>query len=330
MTPNGQDISIYFQNELENRADIDLVVVVPTLRSPDHLVKTLKTIVSQRPDVPLATLVVANGGEHQAGADAAKAFFLSHPSDSAVIVCRQHGRCHALNAGLSQALELYPNLHAIAVIGDDEVAAPEWLDGLMAVQEAYRADIVGGPQLPVFEHPQELRWKRHPVFAPPYEVSGLVPMLYSASNILVTRAVLDGMPQPFLDPAVDIAGGCAVDLFHRCKTAGFSFAWAADAWVTQTVPEHHATAAWVRAASLRRGTVSAYLARRRDPTRVGRLKRLGTSLALMTTSLPRGVKLWAETGLAFAALHYFHVARGRVTAEVGLVGQGDRKPDQSG
>ncbi|ASY61752.1 Glycosyl transferase, group 2 family protein [Sinorhizobium sojae CCBAU 05684] len=325
---NGQDISIHFQCELENRADIDLVVVVPIFSDPDHLVKTLKTIVSQRPDVPLATLVVENGGERPTGADAAKAFFLNHPSDSAVIICRRRGRCQALNAGLSQALERYPNLQAIAVIGDDEVAAPEWLDGLMAVQEAYRADIVGGPQLPVFKHPQELRWKRHPVFAPPYDASGPVPMLYSASNVLVTRAVLEGMPQPFLDPAMDIVGGCAVDLFHRCKAAGFSFAWAADAWVTQSVPEHHATAAWVRATSLRRGTVSAYLARRSDPTLAGRLKRLGTSLALMTTSLPRGVKLWAKTGLAFAALYYFHVARGRVTAEVGLIGRGDRKPGQ--
>ncbi|OHV85887.1 glycosyltransferase family 2 protein [Ensifer sp. LCM 4579] len=327
MAPNGQDISIHFQSELEDRADVDLVVVVPTFRSPERLVNTLKTIVSQRPDVPLATLVVEEDKEQPAGAEAAKAFFLSRPSDSAVIICRRHGRCHALNAALSTALELYPNLHAIAVIGDDEVAAPEWLDGLMAVQEAYGADIVGGPQLPVFEHPQDQRWKRHPVFAPAYDVTGPVPMLYSASNILVARAVLEAMPQPFLDPAVDVAGGCALDLFQRCKAAGFSFAWAADAWVTQTVPENRAIAAWVRARSLRRGRVSAYLARRRDPTLAGRLKRLGTSLALMSTSLPRGVKLWAETGLAFAALHYLHVARGRVMAEFGLV-QEDREKDQ--
>jgi hypothetical protein len=328
MRSNGRDISIHFQTELENRADIELVVVVPTFRRAEHLVKTLKTIVSQRPDVPCATIVVENDREGLAGAEAAKSFFLAHASDSAVIVAHRRGHSHACNAGWAMALDLYPNLRALAGIYDDEVAAPEWLDGLIAVQEAHGADIVGGPQLPVFEDPDGQRWKRHPIFWPRYDVTGPVPRLYSAGNVLVTRPVLDSMAQPFLDPALNLVGVGDADFFNRCKAKGFSFAWAAEAWVAEAVPSHHTTASWVRARSLEQGAISTLLEHQRDATFAGRLKTFSKSLAMLAASVPRGIKLWVESGLAAAALYHFHVASGRLMAEFGLTGGRDHEPEQ--
>ncbi|HXV29968.1 MAG TPA: glycosyltransferase [Sinorhizobium sp.] len=324
MTPNGQDISVHFQTELENTAVIELVVVIPTFRRPDHLVKTLKTIVSQRPDVPLATIVVENDAEGLAGAKAAKAFFLEHPSDSAVIVAHRRGHSHACNAGWATALDLYPNLRALAGIYDDEVAAPEWLDCLVAVQEAYGADVVGGPQLPVFEEADGHRWKQHPIFSPRYDETGPVTRLYSAGNVLVTRPVLDGMARPFLDPALNVAGVGDADFFNRCKAKGFSFAWAAEAWVAEVVPPHHTTASWIRARSRERGAISSLLEHQRDASFTGRLKTFSRSLAMLATSLPRGIRLWAKSGLPAAALYHFDVASGRLEAELGLAGQPDR------
>lgn len=326
MTPTGQDTSVHFQTELEDAADIELVVVLPTFRRPDHLIKTLKTIISQRPDVPCATIVVENDADGLAGAEAAKGFFLGHPSDSTIIVAQRRGHSHACNAGWAMALERYPNLRTLAVIYDDEVAAPEWLDCLAAVQEAQGADIVGGPQLPVFEDPKGQRWKRHPVFAPHYEATGQVPVLYSAGNVLLTRPVLNAMAQPFLDPALNFPGGGDADFFNRCKAKGFSFAWAAEAWVAETVPAHHTTASWARARSLEAGAISTLLEHQRDSTFAGRLKTVGKSLALLVTSLPRGLKLWAETGLAAAGLYHFYVAVGRLMAEIGFVGE--QSPDE--
>ncbi|MBP1885974.1 glycosyltransferase [Sinorhizobium mexicanum] len=324
MTPNGQDITVYFQTKREDAADIELVVVVPTFRRPDHIVKTLKTIVSQRPDVPSATIVVESDADGLAGAEVAKGFFLGHPSDSAVVVVRRRGHAHACNAGWAAALDLYPNLRALAVIYDDEVAAPEWLDCLVAVQETHGADIVGGPQLPVFEDPREQKWKRHPVFTPPYKESGPVPILYSAGNVLITRAVLDGMARPFLDPALNVVGVGDADFFDRCKAKGFTLAWATEAWVAETVPVFHTTRSWIRARSLENGAISALLEHQRDPTFSGRLRTLGKSLALIATSLPVGLKLWAETGLAAASLYPLHVAVGRLTAKIGSAEAQDR------
>ncbi|APG90022.1 glycosyltransferase [Sinorhizobium americanum] len=317
MSPTGEDISIHFQSERENAADIELVVVVPTWRRPDHLVKTLKTIVSQRPDVPYATVVAENDPNGLGGAEAAKRFFLEHRSDSTVIVAHRRGHSHACNAGWAAALDNYPNLRAIAVIYDDAVAAPEWLDGLVAVQEGHAADIVGGPQLPVFEDPDAQKWKHHPIFSPHYDATGPVPRLFSAGNVLITRAVLDAMPRPFLNPALNFAGVGDGDFFNRCRAKGFSFAWAAEAWVAETVPRDHTTASWIRARSLEQGAISTLLEHQRDATFAGRLRTLGKSVGLIAASLPRGLKLWSETGLAMASLYPFHVAVGRLTARIG-------------
>ncbi len=327
MAPNGQDISIHFQTELENRADIDLVVVVPTFRRAEHLVKTLKTIVSQRPDVPYATLVVENDAEGLAGAEAAKNFFLQHPSNAAVIIAHRRGHSHACNGGWATALDLYPNLRALAGIYDDEVAAPEWLDGLMGVQEALGADIVGGPQLPVFEGSDGQRWKHHPIFSPRYDETGPVPRLYSAGNVLLTRPVLDSMARPFLDPALNLVGVGDADFFNRCKAKGFSFAWAAEAWVAEAVPPHHTTASWIRARSRERGAISTLLEHQRDSSPTGRLKTFGRSTAMLAASLPRGIKLWVQTGLAAAAFYHFHVASGRLMGEFGLAAGQKHEPE---
>lgn len=329
MTSTGQDISIYFRTELEDVGDIELVVVLPTFRRPEHVIKTLKTIVSQRPDIAFATVVVENDDEGLAGAAAAKDFFLGHPSDSIVIVAHQRGNCYAYNAGWATALETYPNLRAIAIIDDDEIAAPEWLDCLITAQEATQADMVGGPQLPVFEDVSGQKWKRHPVFTPHYEATGPVPILFSSGNVLVTRRVLDAMPRPFLDPAFNFIGGGDADFYSRGKEKGFSFAWANEAWVAETVPARRTSSSWVRARSLRNGAISTMLEHRRDSSFGGRVKTFAKSLALLAASLPRGIRLWRKTGLFSAGLYHFYVAVGRLMAEFGFVNEQYRNPEKN-
>lgn len=329
MTSTGQDISIYFRTELEDAGDIELVVVLPTFRRPEHVIKTLKTIVSQRPDVAFATIVVENDDEGMVGAAAAKDFFLGHPSDSVVIIAHQRGNCYAYNAGWTTALETYPNLRAIAIIDDDEIAAPEWLDCLITAQQATQADMVGGPQLPVFEDAHGQKWKRHPVFMPHYHTTGPVPILFSSGNVLVTRRVLDAMPRPFLDPAFNFIGGGDADFYSRCKAQGFSFAWSKEAWVAETVPARRTSASWIRARSLRNGAISTMLEHRRDPSLGGRVKTFGKSLALLAAAIPRGFKLWRQTGLAAAGLYHFYVAVGRLMAEFGLVNEQYRNPEKN-
>ncbi len=329
MTVPGQDVSVFYQTGADDAESIEYVVTLPTFRRPDHLIETLKTVVSQRPDAPFAIVVMENDADGMAGATVAKQFLSQHRVNALVVVAHQRGNCHAYNAGWAMALSTYPNLHGIAVIDDDEVAAPEWLDGLISVQKQTRAAIVGGPQLPVFEDSTRNIVKKHPVFMPHYETTGPVPILYSSGNVLITRAVLHAMPRPFLDPSFNFIGGGDSDFYRRCKERNFSFAWATDAWVAETVPARRTETSWIRARSLRNGAISALLEHKADPSPGGRVKTIAKSLALLVMSPWRGVKVWRRTGLPSAGLYHFYVAIGRLMIEIGIVNEQYRNPEKN-
>ncbi len=75
---------------------------------------------------------------------AARDFFAAHEANGLVIVTRDRGNCHAYNGGWQAALDTYPMLEAIAVIDDDEVAAPDWLSRLLSVQADTKAESSAG------------------------------------------------------------------------------------------------------------------------------------------------------------------------------------------
>ncbi|OJF95276.1 glycosyltransferase family 2 protein [Pararhizobium antarcticum] len=329
MTVPGQEVSVFYQTGTDATDSIEYVVTLPTFRRPEHLLETLKTVVSQRPAAPFAVVVMENDADGMAGAEAAKQFLSAHRVNALVVIAHQRGNCHAYNAGWAMALATYPNLHGIAVIDDDEIAGPEWLNGLISVQMETRASIVGGPQLPVFEDSARVIVKKHPVFMPHYETSGPVPILYSSGNVLITRSVLQAMPQPFLDPSFNFIGGGDSDFYRRCRKQHFTFAWAAEAWVAESIPSRRTEPSWIRDRSLRNGAISTILEHRANPGLGGRLKTFAKSLALLAISPWRGVDLWRRTGLPSAGLYHFHVAIGRLMMEFGIVNEQYRNPEKN-
>ena len=172
---------MFYRTAVDSNDTIELVVTLPTFRRPEHLLKTLKTVISQAPGCPFAIVVMENDADGLEGAKAAKMFFADHRVNALVVIAHQRGNCHAYNAGWSMALSAYPGLQAIAVIDDDELAAPDWLDNLVSVHRQTRADLIGGPQLPDFEDKARNDRKRHPVFMPHYDATGPVPILYSSA-----------------------------------------------------------------------------------------------------------------------------------------------------
>ena len=324
-----QDVTVFYQTAADPADSVELVVTLPTFRRPEHLIKTLKTVISQAPECPFAIVVMENDADGLDGAGAAKTFFAEHRVNGLVVIAHQRGNCHAYNAGWSMALATYPRLKAIAVIDDDEIAAPEWLPSLVSAQEQSGADLVGGPQLPIFEDTQRNDRKRHPVFMPHYDTTGPVPILYSSGNVLITRRVLDAMPQPYLDPLFNFIGGGDSDFYRRCKAKNFTFGWAKDAWVAETIPARRTELSWIRARSLRNGAISALLEHRAAPGPAGRIKTVAKSLALLAVSPFRGLSLWRSAQLPSAGLYHLYVAWGRLMMEFGFVNEQYRNPEKN-
>ena len=183
-----------------------IVVTVPTFRRPDHLARTLASLEDQT-EADLAVIVMENDAERREGLAAARPFFEAGRLTGLVLVAHERGNCSAYNAGWQTALEAFPSMRSLLVIDDDEIAGPTWAEALVGAAERLGADLVGGPQVPVFDPVRGARLGRHPVFTPHYRETGRVPILYSSGNVLIRRAVLEAMGAPFLDTAFNFIGG---------------------------------------------------------------------------------------------------------------------------
>ena len=320
-------ISLVAQTPGLDTAGVEVVVTVPTFRRPDHLIATLDSIATQVTARRVAVIVIENEADQREGALAAGPRFENGGYDGLVIVAHERGNCHAYNAGWLTALTCFPDLRYLAVIDDDEIADPDWIERLCATSEAHDASLVGGPQWPVFEGKVNPRWTTHPVFTPHYDQTGPVPALYSSGNLLIRDDVLKAMPQPFLDLAFNFTGGGDSDFLRRARDTGFVQAWCAEAIVRETVAEARVTWDWIQKRALRNGQLSALIEhRRRADQAMGRPITIARSLALLAASPLRAAIDLPRTGSLLGALYPVHIALGRILSEFGYANEQYRNP----
>jgi glycosyltransferase involved in cell wall biosynthesis len=315
--------------ELEPEA-IELVVTVPTFRRPKQLLDTLASLQHQEIRRRFAVIVIENESGDREGALAATSLFESGDVEGLIIVAHERGNCSAYNAGWETALAVFPSFTHLAVIDDDEIADPRWLERMSAAAATFQADIVGGPQVPVFPQGKSAEREAHPVFAAPYRQSGPVGALYSSGNLLIGRHVLAEMGAPFLDLAFNFMGGGDADFLSRTVQRGFRLAWCAEAPVYETVPARRLQADWIRARSLRNGVISTLVEKKKrasDP--LGKLRVMAHSLALLAASPFRALSRLASTRSPSIASYPIYVALGRTLAEFGYANEQYRQPDKN-
>jgi len=328
--PSDASVSIAGRSPGLAAETVEAVVTLPTFKRPKQVLETLASLKVQQTLRRFAVIVMENEAEAREGARAALPLFEAGEMQGLVIVAHERGNCSAYNAGWQTALLQFPNFKHLLVIDDDELAEPDWLERLCSAAETLGADIVGGPQVPVFADPAHARWAEHPVFAPPYRETSRVPALYSSGNLLVGRNVLAAMGLPFLDLKFNFMGGGDSDFLSRSAQKGFVLGWCAEARVSETVPARRVEADWIRARSLRNGVIS---------TLVEKKKRAGTpfagakvflkSLALLAASPLRGAVRLARTGSLTTGLYPVYVALGRVMAEFGYANEQYRQPEKN-
>jgi glycosyltransferase involved in cell wall biosynthesis len=307
----------------------DVVVILPTFQRPEHLRKTLASLAAQDFTGHVAVVIVENHATDRAGAAVAVDWLLAGHSGLVLIENRQ-GNCFAYNAGFLAADRFYREARFVAIIDDDECAGPGWLSGLITAAERHQADIVGGPQLPIFEDPVgAARFSRHPVFTPNHHASGPVDLVHSTGNVLIAMHVIRAMGQPVLDERFNYSGGGDTDFFTRCAGRGFRFAWNAEAPVLETVPARRSEKGWITARSLRNGMLSARIQYQHSPGFAGRLKVLAKSIGLLAASPFRAVGLAIRTRSAFAGSYHILVAIGRLLAEFGYRNEQYRQPEKN-
>lgn len=310
-------------------AGIEAVVICPTFRRPDHLLKTLRSLQSQHTARRFAVIIMENEAEGREGAAVAAPLFEAGEMQGMVVIAHERGNCSAYNAGLQTALEHYPDFRHVLIIDDDEIADIHWLERMIAAADRYGADLVGGPQQPVFADPGKNRLETHPVFKPAHQKSGLVPVLYSSGNLLIGKHVLKALEQPFFDPRFNFMGGGDADLLSRCAAKGFKLGWCEEAIVYETVPERRLQADWIRARSLRNGVISTLVEqRKRAEQPFGEARTFVTSTALLAAAPFRAARDIAK-GSPVMGQYRLYIALGRVLAHFGYQNEQYRQPEKN-
>ena len=164
---------------------IGIVVCIPSFRRPQHLRLTLDSLADQHTDRRFAVVIVENDSEKCEGVAVAQDVLAGGRVAGLCLIEPRQGNCYAINAAFETALATFDAASYFLMIDDDEIAAPDWLERMVAAAERTRADLIGGPVKPHFDDAGKRSLRRHPAFRPAYDVSGPVPMIYGCGNCLI-------------------------------------------------------------------------------------------------------------------------------------------------
>jgi glycosyltransferase involved in cell wall biosynthesis len=297
---------------------IGIVVCIPSFRRPQHLRKTLNSLVRQSTGRRFAVVVVDNDAAKCEAVPVATEFLLAGKLSGLCVVEPRQGNCHAINAAFETALESFPHAGHFLMIDDDEIASPGWLDKMVHAAETSGADIVGGPVFPHFDDARKRGLRHHPAFAPAYDTSGPVPVIYGSGNCLIARSVFERMPAPAFDLRFNLLGGGDTDFFWRGMKAGLKFHWTAEAVIDETVPPGRTSLRWLVVRGLRIGAINYHVQRKVAPNRWSRAALTLKMLAALPMSLPRAIRLALSAHKAVIAMHPMTVAAGSALAAIGI------------
>lgn len=215
----------------------------------------------------------------------------------------RRGLVHARNAQLAAAPD---NADWIAMIDDDEIPDPAWLDALLATAAATSVPLVAGPVVPVFTAPPPA-WAVSGRFFEmgPFADRQPIDTLYTG-NALVSLRTVRAAGWRF-DPAFNESGGEDEHFFRRAFAAGLTAVTAADARVFETIPPAKTTPRWLLRRHFRMGTTLATIDRLNDASTLALLRRSAKGLARLAlgiarlATVPRHGRLALMRGLADVA-----------------------------
>ena len=164
------------------------------------------------------------------------------------------GLTHVRNEILKQSLNLKPDY--IAFVDDDEYVTDTWLNELIKTMIHMNADIVQGPNLPVFEKkvPEYIaRWFHVQNFE-----SNTKMELVESNNLLIKSKFLIDHNLRF-DPRFDQTGGEDTFFGVQAIQKGARVFWSHDAIVYETIPEKRATLKWLMRRTYRAASTFTYI-----------------------------------------------------------------------
>ena len=154
----------------------------------------------------------------------------------------QQGVSYARNRSIINASD---DADFIAIIDDDEISEPDWLETLLVVQDKYEADVVTGPVLPYFETVNVPDWiEKGKFFEPKRYPTGSVMDVAYTGNVLVRSQLLKKLGTVFDERFASI-GSEDTHLFMRLHQEGAKIVWADEAIAREWIPQSRINLKWL-------------------------------------------------------------------------------------
>jgi succinoglycan biosynthesis protein ExoM len=230
-----------------------VAVCACTHRRPSGLAALLDGLARQRfgrrPRPTLRIVIVDNEGSDQA-----RSLCDGFPCAGDMAIRYIHEPRRGISYARNRCLnEVAADCDFIAMIDDDEVPDPDWLEQLLEAQEHSGADIVEGRVDPVFPDgaPTWIVQGRH--FGWHHDLNSahspgqrVYPELNEArtNNVLIRCAVVRALGVRF-DPRFGLSGGGDVVFFRAIHAAGYRIVYAPDARVRDMIPLERTNLRWL-------------------------------------------------------------------------------------
>lgn len=256
-------------DEIKERYSI--AVCIATYNRPVGLRRLLESLRTQsfvHNQIPDWKIIVVENDETAPNADYIHTLNNEFPVPLVYAVQPNRGIARVRNL----AVELAQGDDYVAFIDDDEVASENWLDELLRVMQIYKADVVCGPVLPLFEYTPE-RWivegrfferDRHP--------TGTEIDYGRTGNVLISSRWFSPTDKPF-NESLNLTGGEDTLFFWQIHGKGAKFVWADDAIVDEFVPPQRANKEWLIRRAKRLGNTISLVENLEKRSKFSRIKR---------------------------------------------------------
>jgi succinoglycan biosynthesis protein ExoM len=282
-----------FQPATYREEPLRVAVCITTFRRRDGLEKVLRSLEKltfrSEPEPEVRVLVVDNAPDEGIAVEVGSRM----PSYRFPLNCINEprtGLAYARNTGVKIALSFSATW--IAFLDDDETVHSAWLDELLSAARSFRADIVAGPVVPIFEVAPP-RWiLKGRFFDRPRPATGTNLPTTRGGNVLVSAKALAGLTAPF---DLDFARTHGEDtlLFTQLASRGARIVWADKGVVDDWVPADRTTAGWLLRRALVGGNCWVRIERKLSPGRFRGILRAGKGISHI---------IWGAALLAPAAL----------------------------
>jgi glycosyltransferase involved in cell wall biosynthesis len=256
MSENGDS------NITANEQRIHVSVCICTYRRLDGIERLLDALTKQRfQDLPKPhiTIIVIDNEGSQAVKDLCDRYRDSSFDAIHYAFEPAPGISYARNAGIDNVPD---DTGFVAMIDDDEVPEPSWLNHLLLAQYETAADVVVGPTLPIFHENTESWIIRTGYFNKPQHPESFSNLQENppaaTCNVLVRASIFTSLNFRF-DEKLALSGGEDKLLFQDLKLNGFQFTWAENAIVHEHIPVERSTLRYMLREEYRRGTVKHYV-----------------------------------------------------------------------